>query len=111
MPAEECVEVLKSKLAKHGLFLKDIISITTDGATVMKKVGKLIGANQQLCYSHGIQLGVIDVLYKKHKEQKNSNTVGTGTSDSDFEESESDTGNEDNDNVIVEDIANEDEIY
>ncbi|GFX23458.1 hypothetical protein TNCV_3769341 [Trichonephila clavipes] len=64
MPAEKCVEVLKSKLAKHGLFRKeDIVSITTDGATVKKKVGKLIGANQQLGYAHGIQLGVIDVLY------------------------------------------------
>ncbi|GFX54048.1 hypothetical protein TNCV_2336841 [Trichonephila clavipes] len=77
MPAEKCVEELKSKLAKHELSLKeDMVSITTDGAT----------------------------------EQKNSNTVDTETSDSDFEESESDTDNEDNDNVIVEDIANEDEI-
>ncbi|GFW83270.1 hypothetical protein TNCV_2509101 [Trichonephila clavipes] len=46
----------------------------------------------------------------KNKELKNSNTVDAKTSDSDFEESESDTDDEDNDNVIVEDIANEDEI-
>ncbi|GIY81733.1 BED-type domain-containing protein [Caerostris darwini] len=110
MPAEKCVEVLKSKFAKHGLSLKgDIVSITTDGVTVMKNVGELIGANQQLCYGHGIQLGVIDVLYQKNKEQKNQNTVDIETSDSNFEESESD--NEHNGNVIVEeDIANEDEI-
>ncbi|GIX81669.1 uncharacterized protein CDAR_235421 [Caerostris darwini] len=58
MPAEKCVEVFKSKLAKHGLSLKeDIVSITTDGATAMNKIGKLIGANQQLCHAHGIQLG------------------------------------------------------
>ncbi|GIX88171.1 hypothetical protein CDAR_269211 [Caerostris darwini] len=112
IPAEKCEEVLKSKLVKYGLSLKeDIVSITTDKATVMKKVGKLIGANQQLCYAHGIQLGVIDVLYQKNKikkikkEQNNPNTVDIEASDSDFEESESD--NEDNDNVIVEeDIAN-----
>ncbi|GFU51005.1 hypothetical protein TNCV_4461971 [Trichonephila clavipes] len=44
------------------------------------------------------------------QEQKNSNTVDAENSDSDFEESKRDTDNEDNDNVIVEDIANEDEI-
>ncbi|KAF8773498.1 hypothetical protein HNY73_016157 [Argiope bruennichi] len=85
----------------------------TDGATVMKKVGKLIGANQQLCYANGIQLRVIDVLYQKNKEQKNPNTVDIETSNSNFEESksESDIDNENNDNVIVEeDIANENEI-
>ncbi|GIY21208.1 hypothetical protein CDAR_613991 [Caerostris darwini] len=87
--SKKCVEVLKSKLAKHGLSLKeDIVSISTDGTTVMKKVGKLIGANQQLCYAHGIQLGVIDVLYQKNKEQKNPNTVDIETSDSEFEEIE-----------------------
>ncbi|GIY69853.1 hypothetical protein CDAR_174141 [Caerostris darwini] len=100
MAAEKYVEVLKSKLAKHGLSLKeDIVSITTDGATVMKKVGKLIAANQQLCYAYGIQLRVIDVLYQKNKEQENPNTVDIETSDSNFEESESD--NEDNDNVML----------
>ncbi|GFW19489.1 hypothetical protein TNCV_1603831 [Trichonephila clavipes] len=64
----------------------------------MKKGGELTGANQQLCYAHGIQFGVIDVLYQKNKELKNPNTVDIETSDSDFEDSESDTGNEYNDN-------------
>ncbi|GFV26928.1 hypothetical protein TNCV_1753871 [Trichonephila clavipes] len=93
-----------------GLSLKeDIVSIMTDRVTVMKKVGKLIGANQQLCYAHGILLRVINVLYQKNKEQKNPNIVDIETSDSNFEESESD--NENNDNVTVEEgIANEDEI-
>lgn len=78
----------------------------------MKKVGKLIRANQQLCYTHGIQLGVIDVLHQKNKEQKNTNTVDIETSDSDFEESGGDTDNKDNDSLIVEeDITNEDEKY
>ncbi|GFV88213.1 putative AC9 transposase [Trichonephila clavipes] len=47
---------------------------------------------------------------RKKKGQKNSNTVDTKISDSYFEQSESDTDNEDNDNVIIEDIANEEEI-
>jgi hypothetical protein len=37
----------------------------TDGASVMQKVGRLSNCDQQLCFVHGIQLGVQDVLYKK----------------------------------------------
>ena len=66
MPAERCVELLELKLTSFGLSLaKGIVSICTDGASVMTKVGKLIEAEQQLCYAHGIQLAVIDVLYKR----------------------------------------------
>ncbi|GIY40840.1 hypothetical protein CDAR_367761 [Caerostris darwini] len=84
----------------------------------MKKIGKLIGANQQLCHAHGIQLGVIDVLYQKNKEQKIPNTVDTETSDSNFEERKSNCDNEEILthkellNVIVEEdiYTNENEI-
>ena len=31
----------------------------------MKKVGKLVAAEQQLCYAHGVQLAVLDVLYSR----------------------------------------------
>ncbi|KAJ2937741.1 hypothetical protein O0L34_g19134 [Tuta absoluta] len=48
----------------------DTIGMTTDGASVMVKVGKLLPLYQQLCHAHGVQLAVVDVLYKKkpHKE-------------------------------------------
>ncbi|GIX98851.1 hypothetical protein CDAR_68971, partial [Caerostris darwini] len=70
MPAEKCVEGLKSKLAKQGLSLKeDIISRMADGATVMKEVGKLIGANQQLCYAHGIPLGPLKEQHTSLSEE------------------------------------------
>lgn len=36
----------------------------TDGASVMTKIGKISSTYQQLCFAHGIQLAVIDVLYK-----------------------------------------------
>jgi hypothetical protein len=65
MPAEKCVQLLESKLSNFGLSLTDdIVAICTDGASVMKKVGSLIAAEQQLCYAHAIQLAVLDVLYK-----------------------------------------------
>ena len=43
----------------------DIVAIITDGARVMKKVGRIINIDQQLCFAHGVQLDVIQVLNKK----------------------------------------------
>jgi len=66
VPAEKCVELLRSKLAAFGVNLDtDIVGICTDGASVMRKVGKLIGAEHQLCLAHGVHLAVQDVLYKR----------------------------------------------
>jgi hypothetical protein len=77
MPAERCIELLEKKLATFGLSLsKDIVAICTDGASVMCKVGRLIEAEQQLCYAHGIQLAVLDVLYKnKYNKRADSDDV------------------------------------
>lgn len=66
MPAESRVSILNTKLTEFGLILeKDIVNITTDGASVMKKLGRLITPLHQLCYAHGIQLGIIDTIYKR----------------------------------------------
>lgn len=69
MPAEACISILNDKLSEYNLSLDDdIICITTDGAKVMVKVGNLIKPDQQLCYAHGIQLAVLDVIYKPSPE-------------------------------------------
>ena len=66
MSAEKCIELLGQKLAQHGLDLrKDIIGIMIDGASVMKKVGRILPVNQQLCFAHGVQLAVIEIIYQK----------------------------------------------
>ena len=50
---------------KHKLNLHtDIVAIITDGASVMKKVGRIINIDQQLGFAHGLQLGVIERLLK-----------------------------------------------
>ncbi|GBP72417.1 hypothetical protein EVAR_33108_1 [Eumeta japonica] len=68
MPATICVETLRKKLKKFEIDLdEDIVAITTDGASVMVKTGSLVPAFQQLCYAHGLQLGILDVLYKKNE--------------------------------------------
>lgn len=76
LPAETCVTILAEKLSEYDLSLdKDVVSITTDGAKVMVKIGRLIKPDQQLCYAHGIQLAIIDVIYKK---QDSSETLQDG---------------------------------
>ena len=48
MSADKCIELLQQKLAQHGLDLrKDIVGIMTDGASVMKKVVRILPVNQQ----------------------------------------------------------------
>lgn len=67
--AEHCIQLVSERLKKFGLNVEtDIIDITTYGAPVMVKVGRLLPCYQQLCFAHGIQLAVVDVLYKKKKE-------------------------------------------
>ena len=39
---------------------------------MMIKVGRVVPCYQQLCYAHGIQLAVIDVLYQKNSKQNSS---------------------------------------
>ena len=41
------------------------IASATNGASSMKKFGRLSGIEHQLCYDHGLHLAVCDVLYKK----------------------------------------------
>ena len=56
---------LRQKLEEFGLSLQsDIVATTTDGASVMVKLGENIPSLHQLCHSHGCHLAVCDVLYK-----------------------------------------------
>ena len=58
IPAEKCVELVNDRLSGFKLSIKNIVGITTDGAAVITKVGRLIEAHQQLCLAHAIQLVV-----------------------------------------------------
>ena len=68
MPADKCASIIDSKLNEFGLSLAaDIVCIVTDGASVMVKAGTLTNTEHQLCYAHGVQLAVLDVLYRRHE--------------------------------------------
>ena len=61
--------------------LPRIVSITTDGASVMRKVGQLSRYSQHLYLAHGIQLGVVDTLYKKIITFKSNNDENSHDND------------------------------
>ena len=64
--AEKCIETISSKLKQFELHLQyDIIAITTDGCSMMRKVGRLLPTLHQLCYAHCLQLVIHDIFYQK----------------------------------------------
>ncbi|KAJ2951978.1 hypothetical protein O0L34_g4241 [Tuta absoluta] len=69
MPAEVCISLIQARLAAYDLTLSDcdndVVAMTTDGASVMSRVGRLLPIFHQLCLAHGIHLAICDVLYKK----------------------------------------------
>ena len=78
MPATRQIEILTERLSNFDVqFHRDIIAITTDGAKVMKKMGKLLKRDneveQVICNAHTIHLAVCDVFYKKPKDDNDDN--------------------------------------
>ena len=65
LDAEAAGEMCRNKLAQFGLSVdRDITGGTTDGASVMVKMGEGLPIIHQLCLTHGIHLAVVDVIYK-----------------------------------------------
>jgi hypothetical protein len=78
MTAENCIRILKERLEQFDVSLEtDVVAIVTDGPNIMLKVGKLIAAEHQVCFAHGIHLAVCDVLYNKKNldESKNESAI------------------------------------
>ena len=74
MPSEKAVEIVSEKLSEFKLeFNNDIVSTTTDGASVMVEFGHLINPLHHICYAHAIHLAVGDVLYVKPTEVLDQN--------------------------------------
>ena len=66
LPAEKAVELIDRRLLEFGIVREtDVIASTTDGASVMRKFGRLLGCEHQQCHAHGLHLAVTDVLYQK----------------------------------------------
>jgi hypothetical protein len=66
----DCIwKLVQGRLVEFGINpLTEIVGMVTDGAKVMKKVGRISEMEHQLCLCHGIQLAVNDVLYRKKNQ-------------------------------------------
>ena len=68
LDSELAAEKLKEKVLEFGISpQKDLVSTSTDGASVMEAMGKILdedGVLHQICFAHAIHLAVVDVIYK-----------------------------------------------
>ena len=64
--AEKILQLLEKQLADFGItnMQTSVVSIVSDGAPVIKKLGKISQLDHQLCNAHCVHLAVCDVLYK-----------------------------------------------
>ena len=66
MTSERAVELVEERLNEFSLNMEtDIVATVTDGANVMKKIGRITPPKHFTCIAHAVHLSVCDVLYKK----------------------------------------------
>lgn len=89
---------------------KDIVGVTTDGASVMVKLEKIIEAEHQQCMAHCINLAITDVLYKSTLNpsvdidvvEQNYNDADVNDVDDDDDNNDDDIDEEDGNGIIIE---------
>lgn len=92
MDAFALLNALLGLLAIYDINLvEDIAGITSDGAAVMVKFGKLLSTFHQLCYAHAVHLAVIKVLFKYKKaidvtEEENDRSEDDGSDEASGED-------------------------
>lgn len=102
MPAEKAKKIFENCLSSFELSLDDLVGVTSDGASVMKKLGILLNVIHQICLAHGIHLAVLKCLYKKKddsSQESNDNEEGqmeieTEENEDSCDEAENDIGYE-----------------
>lgn len=82
--AEVCIKLVEERLDEFGISLTDdIAAFTTDGASTMIKIGKIITPKHQLCLAHGIHLAMVDIFYKKPTSKVNIEEEQSASDDED----------------------------
>ena len=93
LPAESCIKLLEERLELYGINLhEDVVCITTDGASVMQKGGRLPPCFQQLCLAHAVHLAICDILYKKPKPVQMEKAEDAESADSDLDDDTEEEG-------------------
>jgi hypothetical protein len=99
MPAPRCIDLVSSHLKRFNIDLcRDVISMTTDGASVMLRMGRLLDDDipvQQICLAHGAHLAVVDTFYKADSSQRREWDASETDEDSDDDSSSQDEGDAD----------------
>ena len=68
--SENIQATLSEKVSEFDLsFEKHIISVVSDGASVLKKMHRNLKTETQICHAHGIHLSVNDLLLKNSPEE------------------------------------------
>ena len=70
--APKLLKVLEDHLATFDVFLKDVVCLTTDGASIMDGIGRLIPCLHLKCQAHACNLAICDVFYNSEKKPKKS---------------------------------------
>ena len=100
MKSEKAIELVQGRLAKFNLNLDtDIVATTTDGASVMIKVGRETYPLHIACLSHAIHLCICDVLYKEKLKINEFNNKNNNANDNEVEEEDSDIDETAKDNL------------
>jgi len=111
--AQQLCNTIIGLLADFGLIIDDICGITTDGAAVMIKLGKLLQAKStkpffaMICLAHAIQLAVHDALKKDTNSDRDldgeeESQAGSTCEDSDSENDGDDDNYDDGDEPMHE---------
>ena len=88
--ADTLLKLVTLRMKEYDLTWDDIVAITTYGASIMIKLGRLVPCEHIVCLSHTLHLVVNNVLYEK-KKKKNTDAEdndNAAISDDDLDDSD-----------------------
>ena len=104
--AAECV---RKKLREYDLDVTcHIVATTTDGASMMVRMGKLLARHHQKCHDHGLHLAVVDVLYKAPRPKPPRPATASPSSKDEAEASSSDESGDEYEESDTEEVSDSD---
>ena len=65
--AETLKKLIELRLRDFQLSWEHIVAVTTDGASIMVKLGRILDCEHVICLSHTLHLVVDNVFYRKEK--------------------------------------------
>ena len=78
-------------MSDFQLSWEHIVAVTTDGASIMVKLGRILDCEHVICLSHTLHLVVGNVFYRKGKDDKEIEEDDTATTSTDVDEEDPDS--------------------